>query len=142
MIRVINETDIPSCAKALIETFKEEPWNENWTYEEAYTRIDELMASRMSRGFVIVDNDKVVGMCIGRIMTYTGFKELWIDEFSVHPTYQGQRLGSKLLEFTKEALTEEKVGNMCLTTSKGYPAVKFYEQNGFTLSETVVFMHN
>jgi len=138
----MTDADTPSCVKGLIETFKEAPWNENWTYEEASMRIDELMASRMSRGYVIVADDEVVGMCIGRIMTYTGFRELWIDEFSVNPRYQNQSLGSKLLEFVKEELEKESISQMCLTTIKGYPSVKFYEKNGFKLSETVVFMHN
>jgi len=142
IFRVITDADIPSCANGLIEAFKQEPWNENWTYEEASMRIDELMASRMSRGYVIVDNDRVVGMCIGRIMTYTGFRELWIDEFSIHPSYQNQNLGTKLLDFVKIELEKENIKTMCLTTIKGYPSVKFYEKNGFKLSETVVFMHN
>ena len=140
--RRMTDADVASCANGLIKAFKEAPWNENWTYEEASMRIDELMASRMSRGYVIMAGDVAVGMCIGRIMTYTGFRELWVDEFSINPSYQNQNLGSKLLDFVKEELEKENVGKMCLTTIKGYPAVKFYEKNGFKLSETVVFMHN
>lgn len=140
--RKIEAMDYEGCVKSLIDTFKEAPWNENWTYQEAAMRIDELMASRMSRGYVITDNDAVIGMCIGRIMTYTGFRELWIDEFSVHPSYQGHSHGSKLLDFVKGELKKEEIETMCLTTIKGHPSVKFYEKNGFKLSETVVFMHN
>jgi len=140
--REIIASDFESCAKSLIETFKEEPWNEIWTYEQAYTRIEELMASRMSRGYVVVDSENIAGMCIGRIMTYMDFKELWVDEFSVNPNYQGQNIGSKLIEFTKSSLLKENVSNLALTTEKGSPAVKFYEKNGLKVSETIVFMHN
>ena len=140
--RAIKTTDFETCAKSLRATFKEEPWNENWTYNQAYERIDEMMASRMSRGYVVVDDDRVVGMCIGRIMTYMAFKELWVDEFSVNPTYQGQAIGSKLIAFVTDELKKENVSHMALTTAREYPAVKFYEKNGFKVSESIVFMHN
>lgn len=32
--RMLTE-DIPSCAIELMKAFKELPWNENWTYEQA-----------------------------------------------------------------------------------------------------------
>jgi len=140
--RVIKTTDFESCAKSLMATFKEEPWNEKWTYDQAFARIDEMMASRMSRGYVVVDSDTVVGMCIGRIMTYMDFKELWVDEFSVNPTHQGQAVGSRLIAFATDELKKENVSNMALTTEREYPAVKFYEKNGFRVNESIVFMHN
>jgi len=140
--RKIKESDFDMCAKSLIETFKEEPWNENWTYPQAFDRIEEMMASRMSRGYVITLEDTVVGMCIGRIMTYMDFKELWVDEFSVNPSVQGQGVGSHLIDYVNSELKKENVTNMALTTEKGFPAVTFYEKNGFKVKENVVFMHN
>ena len=84
---IMQQKDIEKCALTLMKAFKEEPWNENWTYEQAYTRIDQIMSARVSRGYVVYDGDIVVSMLSGRIMTYLGFKELWVDEFSVHPDY-------------------------------------------------------
>ena len=141
IFRTVKETDFESCASGLMSAFKEDPWNENWTYEEAFQRIDELMASRMSRGYVAVAGEQIVGMCIGRLMTYTGFRELGIDEFSIHPGFQNQGLGRKLLDFTKDEVSKEGIFNMCLTTIKGYPAVGFYEKYGFKISQSVLFMH-
>ena len=103
--------------------------------------MPEMMASRMSRGYVICDGDTIVSMCIGRIMTYLDFKELFIDEFSVHPAYQKQGLGGKLLSFAKEALQQEGVFDMVLNTERGYPAVQFYEKNGFKTLEKIVMMY-
>lgn len=141
-MREIKKSDFDMCAKSLIATFKEEPWCETWTYQQAFDRIDEMMASRMSRGYVVTKEDDIVGMCIGRIMTYTDWKELWVDEFSVNPSVQGQGVGSLLISYVKSELEKENVGNMALTTEKGSPAVKFYEKNGFKVSKTVIFMHN
>lgn len=141
-IRIMTATDFSACGKTLMTAFKEEPWNENWTFENANTRIDELMASRMSRGYVICDGDTIVSMCIGRIMTYLNSKELFIDEFSVHPEYQGQGLGGMLLEFAKGELQKEGVYGMVLNTEKGYPSVKFYEKNGFKIAESILMMYS
>jgi len=141
-IREINKTDYDMCAKSLVETFGKEPWCEHWTYQQAFERIDEMMASRMSRGYVIADADTVVGMCIGRIMTYMDFKEFFIDEFSVNPSVQGQGLGSRLIEHIDLQLKKENVGNMSLNTEEDKPSVKFYEKNGFKIKRQIVFMHN
>ena len=139
---IMQQKDIEKCALTLMKAFKEEPWNENWTYEQAYTRIDEIMSARVSRGYVIYDDDTAVSMLSGRIMTYLGFKELWVDEFSVHPDYQRQGIGTKMIEYVREQLKQEteKISYIVLNTERGYPSVKFYEANGFKADESLVFM--
>ena len=118
---IIKQSDIENCALTLMNAFKEEPWNENWTLEQAYTRIDEIMSARVSRGYVIYDGDTVVSMLCGRIMTSLGFKELWVDEFSVHPNYQRQGIGTKMIEFVRTQLKKEteKISYIVLNTEKG-----------------------
>ena len=126
----MKQSDIENCALTLIKAFKEEPWNENWTYEQAYTRIDEIMSARVSRGYVIYDGDTVVSMLCGRIMTYLGFKELWVDEFSVHPDYQRQGIGTKMIEFVRMQLKEEteKISYIVLTQRKVILVLNFMKQ--------------
>ena len=52
----LEQNELAMCADTLIKAFKEEPWNENWTFEQAYTRLDELMSARVSRGYMCVEN--------------------------------------------------------------------------------------
>ena len=54
---IMQQKDIEKCALTLMKAFKEEPWNVNWTFEQAYTRIDEIMSARVSRGYVVYDGD-------------------------------------------------------------------------------------
>ncbi|MGM9969291.1 MAG: GNAT family N-acetyltransferase [Anaeroplasma sp.] len=140
--KIMEQSDIKACALTLMKAFKEEPWYEKWTFEQAYTRIDEIMSSRVSRGYVIYDGDVVVSMLSGRIMTYLGFKELWIDEFSVNPEYQRQGFGTKMIKFVRSELKKEKekISYLVLNTERGYPSVKFYEANGFKTNDSLVFM--
>ena len=140
--RRMTPVDFRGCAFELMKAFREEPWNEDWTYDQAYTRIDEIISARVSRGYVAYDGDVVVSMLCGRIMTYLGFKELWVDEFSVNPDYQRQGIGTKMMSFVREELKkeQEKISYIVLNTEKGYPSVKFYEANGFKADESLVFM--
>lgn len=140
--RVMQQEDIEKCALTLMKAFKEEPWNEKWTYEQAYTRIDEIMSARVSRGYVIYDGDTVVSMLCGRIMTYLNFKELWVDEFSVNPDYQRKGFGSAMMQYVREQLKQEqeKISYIVLNTEKGYPSEKFYEANGFKTDNSLIFM--
>ena len=107
--KIMDQTDFKGCAYELIEAFKEAPWNENWTFEQAYTRTDEIMSAKVSRGYVIYDGDVVVSMLCGRIMTYLDFKELWIDEFSVNPIYQRKGIGSKMFDFVRSELKKKRI---------------------------------
>ena len=139
-IREITLTDYDSAALCLIDAFKKQPWNEVWTYNQAYTRIEEIMASKMARGHVIIQNSTVKGMCLGHIMTYKNFKELFIHEFSVHPSLQSKGQGSQLLDTVKETLKQEQVGGLVLNTRRDSPARSFYEKNGFKIEEPIVMM--
>ena len=75
-------------------------------------------------------------------MTYLDFKELWVDECSVNPDYQGHGIGGKVLEYARECLKEEGIHHMILATERAYPCVKFYEKNGFKQMDTMVVMSN
>ena len=142
IFRTMLPTDFPACANELIAAFREEPWNETWTYEQAIDRIDEIMSARVSRGFVCMDGDKCVSMLCGRIMTYQDKKQFWIDEFSVHPDMQRQGVGSQMLSVLREQLQQESqtIHYMALNTERGFPSVTFYEKNGFIQLESDVCM--
>ncbi len=133
IFRKMTPADIPACADELIAAFREAPWNEDWTSEQAIDRIDGIMSGRVSRGFVCMDGDQCVSMLCGRIMTYQEQKLFYIDEFSVHPAYQQQGIGSRMLAFLREELQKEPqpISHMSLITERGFPSVAFYGKNGF-----------
>ena len=133
IFRTMTPADFPACAEELVAAFAGEPWNEFWTPEQAFDRIDEIMSARVSRGVVCMDGDKCISMLSGRIMTYQDRKMLWIDEFSVHPDYQRQGVGSRMLAFLRQELQKETqpIHHMALITTHGFPSVAFYEKNGF-----------
>ena len=140
--RPMTPADFPACAHELIAAFAVPPWNEVWTYQQAFERIDEIMSARISRGYVCMDGERCVSMLCGRIMTYQDWKQLFIDEFSVHPAWQRQGVGSRMLAFMREELKKETpaIGHLCLNTERGFPSVGFYEKNGFIALDNNIFM--
>jgi len=138
--KVFDLSDWESSIECSILAFSEPPWSEEWTYEQVNERTHQMMSSRYSRGFVAVDGDKVVGLMLGQLRTFLNWKQLVIDDFCVHPDYQGKNIGSQLIDFGEQQLKEEGVTALALTTIRGMPSVKFYEKNGLKLSDTVVFM--
>ncbi len=133
IFRPMNPEDFPACARELIAAFAEPPWNETWTYEQAFDRIDGIMSGRVSRGIVCMDGEVCISMLAGRIMTYQGTKLFYIDEFSVLPSHQRQGIGSRMLACLREALNKEAspISHISLITERGFPSVSFYEKNGF-----------
>ncbi len=131
--RPMTQADFPACADELIAAFREAPWNESWTFEQAFDRIAEIMSARVSRGYVCMDGDRCVSMLCGRIMTYLDKKLFYIDEFSVHPDDQRQGVGSRMLAFLREELKKEThpISHISLITERDFPSVAFYEKNGF-----------
>ena len=91
------------------------------------------MSARVSRGYVCMNSTQCISMLCGRIMTYQDQKLFYIDEFSVHPAYQRQGIGSRMLAFLREELTQEPtpISHISLITERGFPSVAFYEKNGF-----------
>ena len=138
----MKKSDFSKCAKTFMMAFQEEPWNEPWTYNSAYNRIEGMMMAGISRGYVACNDDMIVAMLCGRINSYVDAKELFVDEFCILPEYQGRGIGSKMLEFVRGHLKQEGISCMVLNTERDYPAAKFYEKNGFKQKNSVVLMYN
>lgn len=139
---IMKAKDFSCCALTLMQAFKEKPWNENWTYEQAYNRILEIMSSKNARGYVLYDQNIVVAMLCGRVMTYLDYKEFVIDEFNVHPLYQGKKIGTQMLQYVQTALKQEieKISYFILNTKKSYSCEFFYQVNGFEIDSSWILM--
>ncbi len=136
----MKNTDLKACASLFQKAFQQPPWNENWTYEQAYQRLEESMSSPMMRGYLIKDHEDIIAMACGRIMTYMSYQEFWIDDLCVLDSYQGQGIGSQLLDFVKDELQKEKINRIVLNTLRSFLSEKFYRKNGFIEDEKSVVM--
>lgn len=139
MIREIEKKDYQEAGQLLKEAFKEPPWNEEWTIENAICRVEELMDCRSGKGFVFLKENKIIGVLLGRIATYVNSKQLFIEEFFIDGDYRGLKIGSQMLEYCKKNLT--MIDSIVLLTGNGFPSQSFYEKNGFVKDNDIIYMY-
>lgn len=138
--RKVENEDYAKCADILIAAYKEEPWHNTWTKEEALLRIEATMSGFNSRGYVVEINNEIIAMCLGRIDYYYGnWSQYCVDEFNVAPPYQGKGVGKQLLQFMSDVLKNEEINRIFLMTG-GEQAATFYEKNGFIKSNDGTMM--
>ena len=66
----MDKKDLDKAAKLFQVAFQQAPWNENWTYQQSFERLSEIMSTHSSIGYVIYDNELLIGMLLGRVLPY------------------------------------------------------------------------
>lgn len=139
MIRKVEQSDYKNIANLMIRAFKNPPWNEEWSYQRAYQRIEQLDDGKYTRCYVYLIDDKIVGVLCGKIITYVNDLELMIEDFYIDPDCQRMGLGTKLMEAVIKELPE--IDGFILLTGKDFYSVDFYQKNDFVVSDNIIFMH-
>lgn len=129
-------------AKLFVKAFNEEPWSENWTVEQAKERIWDNIHTPKFYGAVEKDDDKIVGMIMGRGERYFDGVHFQILEFCVDNEVQGKGIGKRLLADFLLFLKNQGIEQCFLITTHGVRTEEFYKRNGFTTSDIMCFMHN
>ena len=71
IFKKLEPNEISMCAETLISAFREDPWNEEWTFEQAHVRLEELMSAKVSRGFIVLDMDtKIISTIVSHGPAY------------------------------------------------------------------------
>ncbi|WP_294580071.1 GNAT family N-acetyltransferase [uncultured Thomasclavelia sp.] len=139
MIRKVEKCDYPEIARVMMRAFKQPPWNEDWQYQRAYQRIEQLDDGKYTRCYVYILDNKIVAVLCGKLITYVDDNELMIEDFYVDPDYQRQGIGGLLMEEVSKELDD--VAYLTLLTGKEFYSVDFYRKNGFIVKDSLVFMY-
>lgn len=133
--------NIDECTNLFLKVFSGEPWNDQWeSFNQAREYLVEFLENPGFEGFIVSDNDRIVGACFGHKRSWWKGKEFYIDEIFIDNEMQGRGIGSGLLDFVKARLLKQEIQTLVLLTEKGLPAELFYKKNGFHSSETNIFM--
>lgn len=137
----MTQDELLDCATLFAKCFQQDPWNEEWTIQQALDRLQEIMSSPHALGYTVYHEGKMIGMLCGRVMTFMDFKEFWIDDFCISNNYQGKGLGSQFLDEVKIFLKDKEISRITLNTTRGFLSDKFYKKNGFKESDNLVTMY-
>ncbi|NMG06657.1 GNAT family N-acetyltransferase [Brasilonema sp. UFV-L1] len=130
---------LDECASLYVEVFNGEPWNEQWSFENARLRLFETL---MTPGFVgfVLRQDKLLGFVAGYCEQVQKGKGFYLKEICVRPDNQRQGVGTKLLDRLMDVLTAMEVTMVYLLTMKDGQAEAFYTQNGYQRSQRMILM--
>ena len=141
MIRKMKKEDLQQCGEIYAMAFPIEYWGIDWTPDNAKEYLLDYYEQRKFVGYVYEEDDTIIG-CIFAICKISGSKkELYINEMAVVPERQGQGIGRQLLNEVLDYSREAGLAGVVLYTSEYAPAFKFYENNGFKLSQGTVCMY-
>lgn len=141
MIRKLIKEDISQCAKIYSEVFTEDTWGCSWSQERAAEYLTDIVQSPKFVGFVS-ENDGVIEGAIFAVkkVSWNG-DEIHVDELIVDKNKQRSGIGKALVDALKEYCKENGIAGLVLYTAEEAPAKKFYEKNGFKVSNGVICMY-
>lgn len=141
MIVRMDTTRLDELTALFLKVYSEPPWNDEWpNFHTASTYLREFCDNPHFLGYMIEDNEHVIGASFGHTKTWWQGKEYCIDEFFIDTDSQGSGRGSRLMSFIKSDLSKQGVTAITLLTERGFPAEKFYVKNGFIIKDGTVFM--
>jgi ribosomal protein S18 acetylase RimI-like enzyme len=93
-----------------------------------------LYREALTKGFSFAayDAEQTVGIALADAQRWN--RSLWVWEFHVAPSHQGQGIGRQLMERLAEAAKAAGLRIIvCETQSTNVPAIQFYRRAGFTI---------
>ena len=137
-IRNLSACDIPTLANIFARVYSGDNWNETWSVENASIRLNELVNSPLSIGFVYLLNNAVIGCAICETLSWYDGKHLEIKELFVEPEHQGMGVGTALLREIEKCRHNLNISKLFLWTSNTHTLITFYQKMGFILDVSEV----
>lgn len=141
-VRPLTVNDLPLVSAAFFETFTQAPWFDQWTdSDHARIYLSEFTDNPHFIGYVIEENNEILGASFGVKRSFYSGTEYFINEFFIHPSKQSKGLGSFFMNEIEKSLKEKNIRVITLETERNTPAEKFYEKLNFTASDTNIFYY-
>ncbi len=130
-------------AEAYVAIFNGSEWNERWTQERAEKRLQQVIGTPDSMGFVAVDDQgAIVGFTFGVIESWDVLDQCYIKELAVCSGHRGQGVGSALLNRLTKAAFQQHATQMVVDTNRDIPAYGMYQRRGYVETERVMLFRS
>lgn len=128
----IDKEHISKCSKLYIDVFNSSPWNDAWSIETAYTRLNDIYNSPNFEGVVYMENKEVKGAIFGNLEQYYNGLHYNLKEIFIHNHIQQKGFGSELLSYLEKRLQTIGVTDVILFTSRDMGISNFYAKNNYS----------
>lgn len=136
---VLDETYLPQAAELYKNSFRGEPWNDDWSDESQLNEyIKEISCSYNALNYGLFINGKLSALSFGMIRHWWEGTNYNIEEFCVSPEFQGKGVGSRFMGMIEEDIRSRGLAGIFLQTDNDKPAYRFYQKNGFNELEAHV----
>ena len=136
----MTENHLDELACLYVETFNAAPWNDEWTFETARKRLQQLLHSEDPFGLCVYHGGQLCGAVLGVLEQYFDGPMYNLHEYWVKNELRGKGIGSKLFTEMEKRLQERGVKNIILITAKGDATEHFYHKQGMGTDPDMVFM--
>jgi ribosomal protein S18 acetylase RimI-like enzyme len=110
----IDEDDLLSCSEIFVSTFRESPWNEEWSVEDAFERLSDSLSSPKSIAIKAVFDGYICGFLFGEIQQWCGAGTYYLKELCVSKALQRRGVGKALVAKLEAMLTEREISYLML----------------------------
>lgn len=140
MIVAFEKKYIDEIIQVYVEAFAGEPWNEDWENHWVLERVEWLASLPKFKGYLKLQNNKVIGAILGYSKPFKGRDCFEIVELFIGPDYQGRGAGKELVGFLENQLEKEGVAVVTLLTGLNAEPEKFYKKLSYTTNNQLCFM--
>ena len=109
VIRLVNDNDISGLAKAMSQSYSEEPWNEKWTPETSVRRVSSIMGNFEAMGLAAEEDGQIIAGLLGFIDPYADEDFFFVAELFIVPERKKQGIGRMLLKELETKLKEKDI---------------------------------
>jgi aminoglycoside 6'-N-acetyltransferase I len=136
----LNEDDLVECSHLFVNTFKHEPWEEDWDIDDAFNRLSNFLSSSYSIGLKVVNEDEIQGFLVGEIEQWRGYQSFYLKEICVSINMQRSGLGRELMRVLQIELMKKGISRIYLITQRKTVPEKFYKSLDFATNDSLIIM--
>ena len=140
VIAPCQKAHLKEYARIYAAAFSGEPWHDAWEPEAAEVHIREMMENARAYGLEYRFGEEIAGFLLGSSMLFHYGRVFEINDIAVLPQYQGQGIGSRLLEACISDMKQRGMAGIHLITQAEGSLPAFYRKYGFKRETQVMLM--
>lgn len=139
-IENLENDDLVECSRLYVSIFKEPPWTEEWSIEDAFERLNDFLACPNTVSLKAVDGGEIIGFLTGEIQKWNGARFYYLKEICVSGKDQRKGVGSTLIGSLTMILKSQGVSRIYLITQRDSIPSSFYSSLGYTENSSIMVM--